>query len=82
MGVFIGVLFALALPTIKGFFSSSPATGDEDDSVFDGDEQIKIPDNLTNELDNALFVKYPVKDLKMMLAVRTDLGMTKGKLCA
>ena len=30
----------------------------------------------------ALFEKFPIDDLKMMLAVRTDLGMTKGKLCA
>ena len=29
-----------------------------------------------------MFVQYPIDDVKMMLAVRSDLGMTKGKIGA
>ena len=45
------------------------------------DEQIKPPAT-PNGYDQALFQTYPIKDLKMMMAVRNDLGMTKGKIGA
>ncbi len=34
------------------------------------------------EKDKALFAQYPIDDVKQVFAVRTDLGMTKGKIGA
>ena len=65
-------------------FGMNTATAlEKDEGLFDDDDQIKIPSSIQDgKADAVLFAKYPVNDLKMMLAVRTDLGMTKGKLCA
>ena len=83
LGVLIGIIISFALPSIKRISGgNSEQDYEDDDGLFDDDEQITVPENMTKELDAALFAKYPVDDLKMMLAVRTDLGMTKGKLCA
>ena len=45
------------------------------------DEQIVLP-NRPEGYEKALSESYPVTDLKMMMAVRNDLKMTKGKMCA
>ena len=84
LGVFIGIIISLALPKLKDLFGSEveEEETEEDDNLFQGDEQIKDLPNASEAYDRALFEKYPIDDLKMMLAVRTDLGMTKGKLCA
>ena len=45
------------------------------------DDQLIAPER-PDGYDGALFQQYPITDLKMMMAVRNDLGMTKGKIGA
>ena len=54
------------------------------DSASDSDEDEDGCKSTKNSVkDQVLKEKYPLNDdLKMIFAVRTDLGMTKGKMCA
>ena len=70
------------LPYMQRFLRMNPNASDDEDSLFDDDEQIKVNPQISASYDAAMFKKYPIVDYKMMLAVRTDMGMTKGKLCA
>ena len=63
--------------------------GEELDDGDDWEDESSEEEGVSNaneeqsaEKDKALTEQYPIDDVKMMLAVRTDLGMTKGKIGA
>ena len=71
-GICLGLLIAYFLLCRKNL--NSEVAMEDDDGLFDDDEQIGIPDEIANgRADADLFAQFPVNDLKMMLAVRTDL---------
>ena len=83
LGALLAVFFTQVLKVAKHKpIAPKQATEEDWESADDTeDEQIKPPKTPTG-YDEALFQTYPIKDLKMMMAVRNDLGMTKGKIGA
>ena len=55
---------------------------DEDDDDESDDAASNANAVQSPEKDKALFDQYPIDDVKQVFAVRTDLGMTKGKIGA
>ena len=89
LGVFLSILRSyLCDSPNKGKTSSSESGANQDGDESD-DWESESDEDASNanakqspELDKALAGKYPIDDVKMVLAVRTDLGMTKGKIGA
>ena len=77
--VFAQFSVKLACPKKKQKSAKSELKWDSADET--DDEQVISPKRVEG-YDTALFASYPIDDLKMMMAVRTDLGMTKGKIGA
>ena len=92
----LGVMLGMLLSICRSYFCDAPdkrsktnsENGDEDGSDDWEDEDSEDADasnaneEQSKEKDTALFAQYPIDDVKMMLAVRSDLGMTKGKIGA
>ena len=55
---------------------------DASEDECEEDDQIKAPEKFTQQKDALLLEQFPVDDVKMVLVVRTDLGMQKGKMAA
>ena len=95
LGIMVGVFLTILRHYMCDFPDKGKKTktqsseeGEEDDEWEDEDEESddEGASNANEEQspakDKALLDKYPIDDVKMMLAVRTDLGMTKGKIGA
>ena len=86
VGVMLGVIFNIVIGFIcdkegKGGGKTAENESDwEDDSEDEANSNANVEQS--PEKDKALFQRFPCDDIKMMLAVRTDLGMTKGKIGA
>ena len=75
--MFVRQLIKVAYPKAK--IQKNKDTKEEDDGEWESDDdtdddQIGAPDR-PEGYDEALFKTYPITDLKMMMAVRNDLGM-------
>jgi len=83
LGITLGFLVAYFLIGVKDLLDTQTEVAlENDDGLFDGDEQIGIPDQIAGgKADADLFAAFPVNDLKMMLVVRTDLKLTKAEIC-
>ena len=85
-GVLIGIVFYFMLKLIAGLACCKSCRKTEqeahDDLEAEPDDQIQDPDRYSSMRDTALFHAYPLDEVKMVLVVRTDLGMGKGKMAA
>ena len=91
----VGIMMGIFLSIVRNYMNDSenqnPGAPQAAKAV-DGDsdwEDESEEDDASNanveqspEKDKALSDQFPIDDVKMMLAVRTDLGMTKGKIGA
>ena len=92
LGMLLGVIknYMCDAPTAKrGKQTADSGNNEEEDEWEDEEEEDSEDADASNaneeqspEKDKALFAQYPIDDVKMMLAVRSDLGMTKGKIGA
>ena len=79
--VLIGVLLVFACEQVLKYIQSKcPQTkkDDDDDNGLDG----KNPDGSAKIQDQILFGAFPIKEVKLVMVVREDLKMTKGKIGA
>ena len=86
VGIMLGVIFNIVMGSIcsKGDKGEGKTGDNESDWEDDSEDEANSNANVVQspEKDKALFQQFPCDDIKMMLAVRTDLGMTKGKIGA
>ena len=93
LGIMLGWMFSSAKSFLFGGASkkqsgtSAASEGEEEGSDWsDEDESDEDASNAnaeqSPEKDKALFAQFPIDDVKQVFAVRTDLGMTKGKIGA
>ena len=91
VGIMIGVLLCIIWKFIndsperavkEGKVAGEESGSDWEDEESDDEDTSNANEEQSPEKDKALSEQYPIDDVKMMLAVRTDLGMTKGKIGA
>ena len=65
-----------------GAATASEEEWEDDEECSEDEDASNANEEMSPEKDKALEGQYPIDDVKMMLAVRSDLGMTKGKIGA
>ena len=90
----IGIMLGILCSIMKNYLTDAPVKtpktaggeGSDGEDWEDEDSEDEDASNAnveqTPQKDKALTDQFPIDDVKMMLAVRTDLGMTKGKIGA
>ena len=78
LGVILTLTFERYLPFNLGGGPDSQASKKEEESEFDG----KNPDGTTRIRDEVLQAAFPIQEVKLVMVVREDLKMGKGKIGA
>ena len=91
LGIMLGVFFQIVGTSLFGGGAKTKSKTEsqetseedwEDESGSEDEDASNANAEMSPEKDKALEAQYPIDDIKMMLAVRSDLGMTKGKIGA
>jgi len=94
----LGIMLGIFMSIVRGYLcdsgkkdqkkTESAATAaseeewEDDEECSEDEDASNANEEMSPEKDKALEGQYPIDDVKMMLAVRSDLGMTKGKIGA